>query len=68
MPLYDFNCGKCGTVREVLCDSEVETLNCDCGGTAYKAMGAPSFRMKGGFTADNGYSSAKPSLVDKAPR
>lgn len=54
MPLFDFKCGECATVREVFINPSISAPKC-CGKKMTKQLSAPSFVVKG-FSAKNGYS------------
>ena len=50
MPLYDYQCAKCGVVFEVrqkYSDAPV-TIHEGCGGEVTKLLSAPAFHLKGG--------------------
>ncbi len=49
MPLYEYQCSKCGNVFEVrqkFSDDPV-TVHENCGGSVVKLMSAPAFQFKG---------------------
>jgi putative FmdB family regulatory protein len=49
MPLYDYECAKCGKVFEVRqkFSDEPLTTHPDCGGEVTKLLSAPAFQFKG---------------------
>lgn len=49
MPLYDYQCAKCGKVFEVRqkFSDEPLTTHPDCGGDVTKLLSAPAFQFKG---------------------
>lgn len=50
MPLYDYQCAKCGAVFEVrqkFSDPPI-TIHEGCGGEVTKLLSAPAFHLKGG--------------------
>jgi putative FmdB family regulatory protein len=50
MPLYDYQCAKCGAVFEVrqkFSDAPI-TIHEGCGGEVTKLLSAPAFHLKGG--------------------
>lgn len=65
MPLYEYQCAKCGAVFEVrqkFSDAPI-TIHEGCGGEVVKLLSAPAFHLKGGgwYVTDyaRGGSSAK---------
>lgn len=50
MPLYEYQCAKCGAVFEVrqkFSDAPI-TIHEGCGGDVVKLLSAPAFHLKGG--------------------
>ena len=62
MPIYEFECPKCGNIDEMLLDSkDIERIYCSkCHGQAAKVMSASNIQVKGNYTAANGYSQPAP--------
>ena len=61
MPIYEYQCLKCGKDHEVLqkfSDPPMKTCP-DCKGKVEKKISASSFHLKGGGWYKDGYSSAK---------
>jgi putative FmdB family regulatory protein len=48
MPIYDFKCGECGRVTEILIrDTDGQEIKCpDCGGSLEKLISSSTFLMK----------------------
>ena len=76
MPLYDYECKKCGEVEEKLVRQTEqspfsfkfpETINCSkCGSTnVQRILGAPAFHLKGDGWAKDLYGST--AVSSKAP-
>jgi putative FmdB family regulatory protein len=66
MPLYEYLCGRCGEVSEVIqrfADAPLETCPREgCGGPVTKQISATSFSLKGsGWYTTDYKRSAKPS-------
>ena len=64
MPLYEFECEKCGRVAEHLLTAEeakvVTILECGkCGGPMKKIISVPAVPVVHGFNAKNSYSHEK---------
>ncbi len=57
MPIYEFECSKCHTVFEKICNlsDDVRTTTCDCGYLSKKIMSKSDFYLKGGGWAADGY-------------
>jgi putative FmdB family regulatory protein len=49
MPLYEYQCGSCGSVFEVMqkFSDQPLTLHENCGGAVQRLLSAPSFQFKG---------------------
>lgn len=59
MPLYDYQCSKCGIIFEyevTLADIDKEVRCLNCNGSCKRLMSAPAFHLKGGGWAKDGYS------------
>lgn len=71
MPLYEYQCAKCGKVFEVIqkySDSPL-TVHEDCGGEVVRLLSAPAFHFKGSgwYATDYAKSStSSPEKHDKA--
>lgn len=65
MPMYEYQCGKCGLVFEAMQKfSDAPLTECrDCGGPVKKLISQASFALKGSGWYQQGYSSqnAKPA-------
>jgi putative FmdB family regulatory protein len=64
MPLYEYQCEKCGKLFEVLqrySDAPL-TVHENCGGAVVKQLSAPGFQFKGSgwYVTDYGKGGAKP--------
>ena len=61
MPLYGYQCSKCGEEFEYLQKfSDPPMTKCEsCGGKLEKQLSAPAFHLKGGGWYADGYASAK---------
>ena len=63
MPLYDFECCKCGDVKERLVGSTVKDIICEeCYHIANRLPSAPSFIKIVGYSEKNGYGSRSPYI------
>jgi putative FmdB family regulatory protein len=64
MPLYEYQCKKCGSVFEVMQKFSDEPLkkHANCGGKVEKLMSAPAFHLKGTgwYVTDYGKSGSPP--------
>lgn len=66
MPIYEYECAKCGDIVEAMqkmSDKPLKTHKgegVDCGGKLSKLMSATSFHLKGGGWHKDGYSKAAP--------
>lgn len=60
MPIYEYNCIKCGKHFEMLQRSvDAETAKCpDCGTVSKRLISQSSFALKGGGWYKDGYSKA----------
>lgn len=57
MPIYRFQCKKCGHVQETIQGSKEPPPPCEkCSGETEKKMGRGSFSLKGGGWYKDGYS------------
>jgi len=58
MPIYEYECTKCGNVDEMLLDSkDIDWIYCPkCKGHAVKVISPSNFKVNGDYTAANGYS------------
>ncbi len=68
MPLYEYRCGKCGKVFEVLqkfSDAPVKRHK-ECGGSVKRLVSASSFQLKGGGWYASGYSKEAPKSESSA--
>ncbi len=74
MPLYEYKCGQCGSVFEVLqkIKDKPLTVHEGCGGTLERLLSTPAFQFKGsGFyitdykKGSNGSSSTTPKKESK---
>lgn len=65
MPIYEYECGKCGKVMDVLQKiSDPPLTHCQsCGGSVRKVMSQTTFHLKGGgwYVTDYGGSKAPSS-------
>ncbi|MFB3776556.1 MAG: FmdB family zinc ribbon protein [Bryobacteraceae bacterium] len=71
MPLYEYECKKCGSVFEVLqkvSDAPL-TVHDGCGGRLEKLLSPPAFQFKGSgwYITDYAGKSAKGKARDSAP-
>lgn len=48
MPIYEFQCGECGTKMEVLQKFDDPAPVCGCGHAMHKLISASTFHLKGG--------------------
>jgi len=56
MPIYRFECKKCGYAEERITTSNSKTIPCTaCGGIAGKVLSAGYFKING-YNEKNGYS------------
>lgn len=62
MPMYEYQCGGCREIFEVIQKFSDDPLTtCEsCGGTLSKLLSAPSFHLTGGGWYADGYADAKP--------
>jgi putative FmdB family regulatory protein len=72
MPLYEYQCSKCGTTFEVMQKFSDPPLaeHPGCGGAVEKLLSAPAFHLKGSgwYATDYAKSSAKTEApADKKP-
>jgi putative FmdB family regulatory protein len=68
MPLYEYQCAKCGKVFEVIqkySDTPI-TVHEDCGGEVVKLLSAPAFHFKGSGWYATDYAKSSTSSPDKA--
>lgn len=70
MPLYEYQCEKCGKLFEVLqrySDAPL-TVHEDCGGVVVKQLSAPGFQFKGSgwYVTDYGKGGAKPEAKSES--
>lgn len=65
MPLYEFECERCGKHREEFVKVGTEILSCQCGGPMKKIMSMTNFALKGPGWASSGYSYSPSSRGDK---
>jgi len=67
MPLYDYQCKKCGEAFEYLQKfSDPPMTKCEaCGGKLAKQLTAPAFHLKGGGWYADGYASKKAEATAK---
>ena len=66
MPLYEYQCTKCGKVFEKLqrfSDAPVE-IHDDCGGHVERLISAPAFHLKGSGWYATDYAKSSPSKTD----
>ncbi len=65
MPLYEYECARCGKRFELLQKfSDPSTATCACGGAAHRQLSAPAIQFKGsGFYATD--YARKPAPADK---
>jgi len=74
MPIYEYQCEKCGETTEVLQKFSDAPLNLcpGCGGQMHKLMSMNSFQLKGNgwyvtdYAGKNGQTAAKKECGDKA--
>ena len=60
MPVYEFQCKKCGQVTEELVRMDTKSIECPkCHEQAKKIISACSFELKGGGWYADGYASTK---------
>ena len=66
MPIYEFECEKCGKVEEIvqkISDNPLE--NCSsCSGKVHKLISQSSFHLKGGGWYADSYGSSKSASSD----
>lgn len=69
MPIYEYQCEKCGNLTEVIQKfSDAPLTTCDkCGGTVSKLMSASAFHLKGGGWYKTDYTSPA-SSADSAKK
>lgn len=71
MPLYEYECGKCRHVVEVLQKfSDAPLTKCpDCGGKVHKLMSRNAFHLKGGgwYVSDYQGKAAAPKSDAESP-
>jgi putative FmdB family regulatory protein len=62
MPIYEYQCRKCGKIHEVTQKiTDPPLTKCpDCGGKMEKLISLAGFQLKGGGWYKDGYSSARP--------
>jgi putative FmdB family regulatory protein len=70
MPLYEYQCSKCGKVFEVIqkfSDAPL-TVHEDCGGQVERLLSAPAFHLKGTgwYATDYGKGGSKPVEAKKS--
>ncbi|MDD2558202.1 MAG: zinc ribbon domain-containing protein [Desulfuromonadaceae bacterium] len=68
MPIYEYECNKCGLVfeaRQKFSDAPLQECK-ECGGGVKKLISSTAFTLKGGGWYEQGYSSAAPSTCSKA--
>jgi len=58
MPVYEFECEKCGKTitKQLSILDETKVVDCECGGSAKKVISLASFHLKGGGWYKDGYS------------
>ena len=62
MPLYEFECPKCGTTHSDIVHLGTDTSTCpECGSVAEKVMSVPNFVLKGNVWAKDNYGLKKKS-------
>lgn len=63
MPIYEYQCEKCGKVKEIFWKrppkAALDFTNCTCGGNMTRIISAPSDPVIHGFNAKNSYSHVK---------
>ncbi len=60
MPVYEFECEKCGEITEDLVRMGTSRIDCPrCKGKAHKILSTCSFELKGGGWYADGYASKK---------
>jgi putative FmdB family regulatory protein len=69
MPLYEYECSRCGKRFELLQKfSDPPTAPCACGGAAHRQLSAPAVQFKGsGFYATDYARKSAPDKGDGKP-
>ncbi len=68
MPIYEYECDKCGLVfeaRQKFSDPPLQQCK-ECGGEVKKLISSTAFALKGGGWYEQGYSGTAPSSCSKA--
>lgn len=68
MPLYEYDCEKCGPfeVKQRMADEPL-TTHADCGAPVVRKISLSSFALKGGGWYSDGYASSGSSSASAAP-
>ena len=56
MPIYNYECKKCGRKYESLQKMDTKTIKCGCGEDTEKVPSLTNFQLRGGGWAKDGYS------------
>lgn len=68
MPIYEYECNKCGLVfeaRQKFSDAPLQQCK-ECEGEVKKLVSSTAFTLKGGGWYEQGYCGATPSSCSKA--
>lgn len=61
MPIYNYECKKCGKKYELIQPMNTKKIECSCGSYADKVPSLTNFQLKGGGWAKDGYSNGSSS-------
>ncbi len=68
MPLYEYGCSSCGHRFDKLESFEASPGPCPkCSNTTSRALSAPSFQLRGGGWAADGYGSSPARMSSSSP-